>query len=246
MPEKSLLQEIRERKVLRIAVAFSPPPEEGHPPEFYIDQKSGKPSGVVCELGKVIARDLGAKPEWVDIPWPEHMQALLSGKVDLLLSYTNTPQRAFQIEFADRLLPSQVVIMVTRDSAIQEKEEVNQPGKRIGIWHGSSIARVAETHFPLATIGEYADPPGELEGERIDACVVDAVTRVFMEKHPGLRLLRDKNGELIVLAREYGHPAIRPGDQRFLNWINNWLQYHKAQGTIGYWCHTWWQSWMAE
>jgi len=67
-----------------------------------------------------------------------------------------------------------------------------------------------------------------------------------MEEHPGLRLLREKDGELVVLAREYGHPAIRPGDQRFLNWINNWLQYHKAQGTIGYWCHTWWQSWMAE
>jgi ABC-type amino acid transport substrate-binding protein len=243
---RSLLEEIRERGILRVAVAFSSPPEEGHPPEFYIDRNSGEPSGVVCELGKVMARDLRVKPEWVDIPWPEHMRALLSGKVDLLMSYTNTPPRAFEVEFASRLLPSQVVVMVRQDSPIRERVELNKPGKRIGIWHGSSIARLAEEHFPSATISEHANPLGALEGGRVDACVVDAVTKIFMEKHPGLKLLRDDSGELVVLPQEYGHPAIRPGDQRFLNWINNWLQYHEAQGTIGYWCRTWWQSWMAE
>ena len=44
---------------------------------------------MVCELCKVMAKDLGVRPKFVDIPWPEHMRALLAEKVDLLMIYTN-------------------------------------------------------------------------------------------------------------------------------------------------------------
>lgn len=242
---KSVLDEVRERGILRIAVAYSPPPETGHPPEFYLDPASGEPSGVVPELGKVMAADLGVKPEFVDIPWPEQMQALLADKVDLLLSYTNTPLRALEVEFAGPLLPSQAVVLVSKNSAVQQQETLNQPGRRIAIWHGSSIAQVAAEFFPLAALVESSDPTDEVTANRVDACVVDAVTKVFMEQHSDLRLLRNDQGKLLVLAQEWGHPAVRLGDQRFLNWINNWLDYHR-EGAIRYWCHTWWQSWMAE
>ena len=241
----SLLDGIRRRGELRISVAFSRPPEEGGLPEFYIDPETGRAAGVVCELGRIMAQDLGVKTRWVDIPWPEHMRALLTGRVDLLLSYTNTPQRALEVEFAGPLLPSQVVALLHKTSPVQKKEDLNAPGQRLGIWHGSSIAAVSKRLFPLAITEEYSDPASQLKKGKVDACVVDAVTNVFMVRHPNLRLLRDQKGALVVLAEEYGHPAIRPGDQRFLNWIDNWLDYHRAQGTIDYWCGTWWESWMA-
>lgn len=242
---KSVLDEVRTRGLLRIAVAYSPPPETGHPPEFYLDPASGEPSGVVPELGKVMAADLGVKPEFVDIAWPEHLQALLSEKVDLLLSYTNTPARALEVEFAGPLLPSQAVVMISQNSALQQQEGLNQPGRRIAVWHGSSIARVAAASFPAATLVESADPAGEVAAGRADGAVVDAVTKIFMDQHFDVRLLRGSDSKLLVLAQEWGHPAVRLGDQRFLNWINNWLDYHH-DGAIRYWCHTWWQSWMAE
>ncbi|MCL4300320.1 MAG: transporter substrate-binding domain-containing protein [Anaerolineae bacterium] len=244
MPVNSALAEVRERGVLRVAVAYSPPPETGHPPEFYLDPTSGEPAGVLPELGKVMAADLGVKLELVDIPWPEHMQALLARHVDLLLSYTNTPARALEVEFAGPLLPSQAVVMVAKDSAVQQQETLNQPGRRIAIWHGSSIARVAAESFPVATLVESANPAEEVAAGGVDGAVVDAVTKIFLDKHPEVRLLRDPYGKLLVLAQEWGHPAVRLGDQRFLNWINNWLDYHR-DGAIRYWCHTWWQSWMA-
>jgi polar amino acid transport system substrate-binding protein len=242
---KSALDEVRERGVLRVAVAYSPPPETGHPPEFYLDPTSGEPAGVLPELGKVMAADLGVKLELVDIPWPEHMQALLAHRVDLLLSYTNTPARALEVEFAGPLLPSQAVVMIASNNPAQQQEMLNQPGRCIAVWHGSSIARVAAASFPVATLVESADPAGEVAAGRVDGAVVDAVTKIFLDKHPELRLLRDDHGKLLVLAQEWGHPAVRLGDQRFLNWINNWLDYHH-DGAIRYWCHTWWQSWMAE
>ncbi|MFN8460089.1 MAG: transporter substrate-binding domain-containing protein [Anaerolineae bacterium] len=245
MPAPSVLDQVRAKGVLRIAVSFSPPPETGHSPEFYLDPRSGEATGVVPELGKVMAADLGVKAEFVDIPWPEHMRALLAGQVDLLLSYTNTPARALEVEFAGPLLPSQAVVMLPQDSSVEGVEDLNQPGRRLAIWHGSSIARVVAAAFPLATLVESAHPATEVEVGRVDGSVVDAVTKIFMQQHPGLKLLRDNDGKLVVLAQEWGHPAIRPGDPRFLNWLNNWLDYHR-DGVIRYWCHTWWQSWMVE
>ena len=44
MDNHNLLEEICGRGTLNIAVSFSPPPEEGHTPEFYLDQKTGEPS----------------------------------------------------------------------------------------------------------------------------------------------------------------------------------------------------------
>jgi ABC-type amino acid transport substrate-binding protein len=213
--------------------------------QSYLDPATGEPAGVVPELGRIMAADLGVKPEFVDMPWPEHMQALLANKVDLLMSYTNTPARALEVEFAGPLLPSEVVVLQSKHSSAQQREALNQSGRRIAIWHGSSIARVAAQFFPTAVLVESADPAGEVASGRVDAGVVDAVTKIFMDKHPDLRLLRDDEGKLVVLAQEWGHPAVKPGNQRFLNWINNWLDYH-CEGVIHYWIQSWWQSWMVK
>ena len=164
----------------------------------------------------------------------------------MLLSYTNTPQRALEVEFVGRLLPSQALLVYSSDRPVQQKESLNQPGRRIGVWHGSSIAKIARRHFPLATLVESPEPSEDVQAGRVDAAVMDAVTKIFMEQHPGLRLLRNDEGRLEILGQEYGHPAIRPGDPRFLNWLKNWLDYHDAIGTIDYWCGAWWQSWMAD
>ena len=247
MVEKSLLDEIRQRAVLRIPVEFSPPPEEGFPPEFYIDPKSGEPWGIAPIMGKLMAENLGVKLECVDMPWPEQVPALLHGEVDLLPKHVNTPERALLVEFASgRFMVYRVTALIPADSAITAKEALNQAGKVISVWHGSSIREIIRREFPLATMQEFKYPWVEVEEGRADACLTDSVTTIFTQKHPGLKFLRDKEGKLTIFSREYAQPGIKPGDRRFLNWINNWYQYHEAQGTISYWCDTWWESFMAD
>ncbi len=248
MTEKSLLDEIRQRGVLRIPVEFTGPPEEdGFPPEFYIDPQTGEPAGIAPMMGRLMAENLGVKLECVDLPWPEHIPALLSGKVDLLPKHCNTPERALQVEFANgRFVAFRVTALLPKDSPITKKEELNQAGKVIVTWHGSSIREIIKREFPLATMKEFAQPWLEISEGRADAWLTDAVTTIFLQKYPGLKFLRDEAGKLIIFSREYAQPAIRPGDPRFLNWLNNWYQYHEAQGAISYWCETWWESFMAD
>jgi polar amino acid transport system substrate-binding protein len=247
MGKPSVLDQILKRGVIRIAVDFygerHMDPKYGAPPEMYIDEKTGEPAGVVIELMKIMAKDLGVKPEFVDIRWGEQIDALLSGKVDILPKHTNTPQRALKIDFADRLFGMEVMILVPANSHVMKKEELNKKGAIIICEPGSTNKQIIEQHFPLATIWELAEVK---PGDKWDARVETAVTKIYLQKHPEVKLLRDEKGKAIVLSREYVHPGVPAGEQRFLNWINNWINYHSAQGTIPYWCETYWRSFLAE
>jgi ABC-type amino acid transport substrate-binding protein len=248
MDKESLLHEILGRGVLRVPVEFNPPPEvDGFPPEFYIDPTTGEPRGLAPIITGIMAKDLGVERECVDMPWPDHIPALLSGKVDLLPKHVNTPERALTVEFASGwLMAYRVTALMPVDSATTNKEELNHPGKVIAVWHGSSIREIIRREFPKATMKEFSRPALEVEQGRADACLTDSVTKIFIERHPRLKFLRDEDGKLVIFSREYAQLGIKPGDQRFLNWLDNWYQYHEAQGTIRYWCETYWESFMAD
>ena len=78
-----------------------------------------------------------------------------------------------------------------------------------------------------------------LEDGDADGWVNAPIAQKYLELHPTLAALRHSDGRLMILSSEYSHPAVRPGDQRFLNWINNWLAYHETQGTLRKWCEEW-------
>jgi hypothetical protein len=50
--------------------------------------------------------------------------------------------------------------------------------------------------------------------------------------HPECTVLSNGQGKPVVFSVDYSHPMIKPGDQRFLNWINNWMDFHEVQGTL--------------
>ena len=240
----SALDEILSRGIVRIPVVWWDPPDLGDPPEFYIDPESGRPTGVVPELATVLASDLGVRLDLVEIPWHLHMTSLLDGAVDMLMSYTNTPKRALRIEFAGRLLPDEASALLHVQGTISTADDLNQPGRVIAVPRGSSVSDFVRRHFPDASIAESDDPIGELEEQRVDAMVECAITKPLLARHPTLRPLAEESGRPMSLGIEYGHPAIRQGDPKFLNWLNNWLEYHRAVGTIDRWVGDYWTRWM--
>jgi ABC-type amino acid transport substrate-binding protein len=240
----SALDRILERRQLRVAVKFHPPPEEGFAPEYYLDRETGRPSGLVCELMRIMAADLGVEPEWVPIEgtWQDQFDALLAGHVDLVPKPTNTPARGLIVEFAGRLMGYDVVCLVRGADGLTGIDDLNREGARIAFTAGSSNEFVARQHFPKATMVPTTKKGDILEDGDADGWVNAPIARTYLDVHPTLAALRHEDGRLVVLSSEYAHPAVRPGDQRFLNWINNWLAYHDDQGTLRHWCHDWWRS----
>lgn len=240
------LEKVLTRGILRVVVEFTAPPTEGPPPEFYYDPDTGEATGVACELGKLMASDLGVAVEWVDLPWPDQLPALLAGEADLLPKHTNTSLRGLLVDFSiHRLQRIEVVAIAHKNGAIRRKSDLNMDSVTIAIWHGSSNVEVAQRLFPKATVVE-AKTPWQLLGDgEVSAMITGSVTRTALETFNEFDFIRDDDGQREILKLEYGYPAVFPGDIRFLNWLNNFMAYRWNDGSLKYWADTWWNSWMA-
>ena len=243
---RDTIADVLARGSLRVLVEFGPPPSEGPPPEFYYDPDTGEATGVACELGKMVAADLGVEIEWIDIPWPEQLPALLAGKADLLPKHTNTSLRGMLVDFSvHRLQRIEVVMIAEKDGPIKSKKDLNSDKVSVVSWHGSSNIEVVHELFPAATVVEDSRPWELLGAGGAQALITDCVTRAALEKFSKLDFVRDDKGERELLNLEYGYPAVFPGDTRFLNWLNNFMAYRWNDGTLQYWAETWWNNWMA-
>jgi len=245
----STLDEILDRGSLRMPIEFLGHPDTGDPPEMYRNPETGEPEGVAPQVGAMIAEDLCVDLEIIETPWPDQIPALLDGVVDLLPKHTLLPQRALQLEFvAGRLMQIRITCQVPAERAANGIGSLYQDEDqlRIGVWHGSSNRDVAERFFPAATIVEASEPTRLLLDGRVDVIVGDAVTRRYLDLNPEVALLREPDGKLVILSTEYNKVSIRPGDPRFLNWLNSWYEYRDAQGDIQELCETWWESFMAD
>lgn len=243
----SVLDQIVERGKLRIAVQWLGAPDTGSPPEMYLDPETGAPSGIAPEIGRMIAEDLDVELECVDIPWPQQIPALLEGMVDILPKHTLIPSRAVQIEFTDgRWIEIRVSCLVRKDGDVKAPEDLHRDGITIATWHGSSIAEMIRRRFPHAKLLEAQKAHEEVATGDADAALNDSVTHRFLEINSELDLLRRDDGQVQIFSREYNKIAVKPGDQRFLNWLNSWYDYRHAQGDVTYWAQEWWEAYMAD
>ncbi len=247
MTRESILDAVLRRGTLRVPIEFLGTPDTGAPPEMYRDPETGKPEGVAPRVAAMIVEDLGVDLEIVEMPWPRQIGALLAGEVDLLPKHTAYPARALQIDFTlGRLMEIRLTCQVPAGEARAGLAALRRRKLRIGVWHGSSNRDVALRVFPDCEIHEASNPTELLLSGTVDSIVGDAVTARYLELNPKLALLREPDGKLVILSREYNKVSIRPGDARFLNWLNTWYDYRAGQGAIRELCEVWWEGFMGD
>lgn len=230
MPDShnSLLDEIRTCGVIRISAHWDDTSAQ------YLDAHTGEPAGVVGLVGQLLANDVGVRAEFVELPWADHLPALLAGQVDISLKHTLTPQRAFEVEFTqDNLLCETGRIVVRRSRDWQQEQELNQPQRVIAVSPGASQEIHARRRYPLAQVRFFPTAQAALEAVALgeaDACLHDTLVPTFLRLYTGCTVLTQADGQPVVPYQDCVHPCIKPGDQRFLNWLNSWMAFHKAAG----------------
>ena len=227
---KSLLDEIRERGAVRIAVVW------GDTSMQYLDPDTGEPAGFVALVGKLLARDLGVRAEFVELPWVEQVPAIVDGRVDISVKHTNSPPRGFKVEFiAHSIVCEEGRYVIRRDRGLHNEADLNQPGRIIGVVDGSSQALHGREYPPPVQVRTFPTKEDVFQavvtGE-IDACIHDTGVPNFLLAHPECTVLTGEDGQPAVAYVDCVHPCIKPGDQRFLNWLNNWTAFWKAGGTF--------------
>ncbi len=228
--QKSRLDEILERGVIRIGCRWAPSAEQ------YTDPDTGEPSGIVGLMGKQMAHDLGVRVEFKDLTWADHIPAILEDRVDICLKHTNTPSRALQVEFSTgRVLKYEVKAVIRKDSGLVGLNAINQPTRSIGVGAGSSQVELLPHFFSRArvvTFNKTEEGLMSVVSGAVDGMLADQSIPNFIRLHPECTVLSDAHGAPIIFSVDYSHPMLKPGDQRFLNWVNNWMDFHEVQGTL--------------
>lgn len=223
-----LLDQIQQRKVLRVAMTLQ------FPPQFYRDPTTREPAGYDVELMRMMARDLGVELQIDDMDFTGQVPSLLAGQVDLVANgLVNTPERAKTLIFSEPYVPYELVLMIQRGRDITSVDTLNQPGRVVSVLLGSVSHELAKLVLPRAELRALERQDGcllEVASKRSDACLLERYLAIpFVRNNPQITeiLATDK-----PLAMQYGCLAVRPGSPRFLYWVNNWLKYYRANGVL--------------
>jgi len=225
MPDSCVLDQIIERGELRVAARWDLTFEQ------FINPLTGEPDGVVGRVGRLMAAELGVRVEFVVLEWEDQLDALVEGRVDLLMKHTNLPRRALSVMFSDGvLLEYEGVVLVRKESARRGLEWL-QGRRRLAAVAGALQEDIIRQRFPNA---RYVPVPDNDEGAALviegsaDGLLVDAGLHV----PESCAYLSEPDGDRVVLSRDASHPAVADGQFRFLRWVDNFMDYHKRLGTI--------------
>ena len=229
---ENILDEIQSRGEIRMAIFL-----KSASPLQRANAQTGEAEGYFADLGRIIAKDLGVKPVFIDSEWKAIIPTLLSGKADMIVAAPSaTPVRALSIDFPATTAYYDVSLLVHKDSPVKTLEDVSKSGVRISVMEGSTQHFYAMNSFPNAVIRATEgsmEARLEVASKRADVSFQDSYQSIkFSKEYPQTRVVRDNKGKIVVAQREPGSFAIRQGDPRFYKWLQNWTQWNREQGVL--------------
>lgn len=190
----------------------------------------GTEAGVDVDLATMIADSLGVKLTIVNMDFELLIDALNSGKGDLIAAgMTATEERAKSVDFSTAYVDSTLTILVAADSGITSPEDLD--GLRISVQEGTTSDLFVSDYVDAAEVLRFKD--AILAGNSIlsgksDACVLDEL--------PAKGVAANSNGELIILdealARESFSMAVVKGNSTLVAAINSILEPALANGVV--------------
>ena len=224
----SVLDEIIERGELRVGMTLQ------FEPEMYLDE-NGEPAGYDVELLNLLATDLGVELVIENQEFDALIPGLLAGQWDMIsVGLVPRPARLLQMYFTDAYVPYEQVLVAAADSDREPTiEAYNVEGTTITGATGSTAAEQVTTQFPNATLAEFPQQDAaflEVASGRADAIVVESyLAERFIQANPDQLAVVALGAPLQI---EFGSYAIPLGDDKFLTYLNSWLQYYKNNGTL--------------
>ncbi len=207
--------------------------DDAFPPMGFRDEKN-EIVGFDIDLAKEAAKRLGVDVKFQTIVWESKLEEINSGNIDVIWNgFSVTPERQKEYLFTKPYIKNRQVIVVTADSPIKTKADLE--GKKIGIQAGSSaqdavMADKATYEVIKDNLFEFDDnvmAMKDLKGGGLDAVVVDIIVgKYYVSKHPG---------EYKFLEEDFGAEdfavGLRITDKAFLAEMNKALDDMKADGT---------------
>ena len=172
--------------------------EATYPPYEYLDDNANF-AGCDIWLAQQIADSLGVELEIVDMSFAGIIPAVQSGQVDLgIAAFTNTPERAEEIDFSDLYETSAQLLIVKTGNADTYSTKEALAGQKVGAQKGTIQSQLIQSALPDSELFELEKYPPlalEVQNGNIAGLVVDQAV--------GESLVANSNGELEVSNFEF-------------------------------------------
>ena len=150
-------------------------------------------------LAQQIADSLGVELEVVDMAFDGIIPAVQSGQVDLgIAAFTNTPERAKEIDFSDLYETSAQLLIVKAGNADTYSTKESLAGLKVGAQKGTIQSQLIQSALPDSELFELEKYPAlalEVQNGNIAGLVVDQAV--------GEALVATSNGALEVSNFEF-------------------------------------------
>jgi polar amino acid transport system substrate-binding protein len=204
------LQQVRDAGVLRYGSDM-----EGGGPYAFPDPASPRDvTGFEVELMALLARDLGARPEFRQGQWDKLLQVLASGRLDAVVNgYEWTETRAREHAATRPYYIYQLQLMVPRGSALRSWADLRRPRAGGGQWTvGVLVGSAADTFAeeeggPDVAVVRFdgaTDAMTAVQNGQCDATLQDLpAARFYRERFPGLELVGppESHGYYVIYTR---------------------------------------------
>ena len=236
------LDEIQKRGKLRVGM------EPGYMPFELIDNK-GQIVGFDVDMAKRMAKAMDVELELVSTAWDGIIPALITKKFDIIMSgMTLTQQRNLKINFADPYIVIGQTILLKKSLAgsVKSYQDLNNKKFTVASKLGTTGEQATKRMIPKAKYISYeTEQEGVLElvNGKIDAFIYDMPynAAAFVQRGQGKMVHLDEPFTYEPLAW-----AVRQGDYDFINWLNNFLNQVKNDGTYDKIYRKWFEddAWM--
>ncbi|ARE80234.1 cysteine ABC transporter substrate-binding protein [Campylobacter helveticus] len=191
------------------------------PPFGYVDEK-GENQGYDIILAKRIAKELLGdenKVEFVLVEAANRVEFLKSNKVDIILAnFTQTPERAEQVDFALPYMKVALGVAVPKDSKIKSVEDLKD--KTLILNKGTTAdAYFTKNHADIKSLkfDQNTETFAALMDKRGDALAHDnTLLFAWVKERPDYKVVIKELGNQDVIA-----PAVKKGDKELKEFIDN-------------------------
>lgn len=213
-------------KPLRIGVV------QDFPPLIFRQKQRWK--GVEAELGRALAARLNKSAVFVAFPPEQLTQALLDGKVDILMAgLTLTEERRVQMDFSSPYLVvgQGALVRPTEQYRYSTKIKIRSTSNRVGVIEGSEADQLVSRYFMQAmriAISNREDAVTALQTKKIDLWIGEAPLLWWTAQHetPPLAMAP------VLFAKEELGWAFRRGSVTLREAANEALKDWQKDGTL--------------
>ncbi len=199
---------------------------------WVIKRPDGSLAGYDIDLVNALAKDLGATPHYVELPFAELLPRLGHGDIDMVASgLAITPARSRVAVFTNPTGLSLVRTVARFADGKGGKAVALGAGAKIAVLGGSTDEAAAKASYRAATVvayPTYAAALGALINGQAQAMVATSpVPRMAVRLYDAQLGLAGK-----PLTRTAEAFALRPDDDRLRLYLNNWIDARKADGFL--------------